>query len=67
MLAVMAALRNSERVDSRGVTLLTVPAARLPKAVFQEESGRTVCSREHSAPLEIACAPLTASFGIFDS
>ncbi|KAG9015404.1 hypothetical protein FRB94_000008 [Tulasnella sp. JGI-2019a] len=51
LLAVMAALRNT----------------RLPKPKFDEDTGRTTCSRIERIPLDIRRVPLCASFGIFDS
>ncbi|WWC72340.1 uncharacterized protein I206_106302 [Kwoniella pini CBS 10737] len=51
VLAVMAALQNT----------------RLPKARYDEESGRTICSRTEMYPLQLGSIPLSCSFGIFDS
>ncbi|KAG8852346.1 hypothetical protein FRB96_008692 [Tulasnella sp. 330] len=50
LLAVMAALRNTC----------------LPNAKFDEDTGRTTCSRGGRSPLDIRRVPLCASFGIFD-
>lgn len=41
--------------------------ARLPKATYDELSGRTVCSRKTYVPLEIRRLPISMSFGVFDS
>jgi len=51
LLAMVAALRNT----------------RLPKAAYNEETGRTTCSRKIKVPLQINRMPLSMSFGIFDS
>ncbi|KIY68420.1 hypothetical protein CYLTODRAFT_374405 [Cylindrobasidium torrendii FP15055 ss-10] len=50
LLAMIAALKN--------VTL--------PKATFDEDTGRTVCTRKESAPLNLKCLPISFTFGIFD-
>ncbi|OBZ70475.1 putative aspartate-semialdehyde dehydrogenase [Grifola frondosa] len=41
--------------------------ARLPKATFNDETGRTVCSRKEKIPLQMHRLPMSVSFGIFDS
>ncbi|KAK2464837.1 hypothetical protein APHAL10511_003136 [Amanita phalloides] len=53
LLAMVAALRNT----------------RLPKPTFDEESGKTVCSRQDWIELELdpARLPVSMSFGTFDS
>ncbi|EJD01703.1 uncharacterized protein FOMMEDRAFT_88508 [Fomitiporia mediterranea MF3/22] len=51
LLAMIAALKNT----------------RLPKATFDEETGRTTCSRKEKTALQILRTPLAISFGIFDS
>ncbi|KAH9833828.1 ribosomal protein S5 domain 2-type protein [Rhodofomes roseus] len=51
LLAMMAALKNT----------------RLPKATFESETGRTVCSRKTKIPLQVNRLPVSMSFGIFDS
>ncbi|WWC65487.1 uncharacterized protein I303_108105 [Kwoniella dejecticola CBS 10117] len=51
VLAVMAALKNT----------------RLPKAKYDEETARTICSRTEIYPLQLGSIPLSCSFGIFDS
>jgi len=51
LLAMVAALRNTQ----------------LPKATFDPETGRTICSRKTKIPLQISRLPLSMSFGIFDS
>ncbi|WVF68114.1 hypothetical protein IAT40_002877 [Kwoniella sp. CBS 6097] len=51
VLAVMAALKN----------------ARLPSARYDEETGRTICSRTETHPLTLGRIPLSCSFGIFES
>ncbi|KAH7929016.1 ribosomal protein S5 domain 2-like protein [Leucogyrophana mollusca] len=54
-------------------TLLAMVAAlknvTLPKASFDEETGRTTCSRKTRAPLQLQLsrAPYSASFGIVDA
>ncbi|EMD40344.1 hypothetical protein CERSUDRAFT_148276 [Gelatoporia subvermispora B] len=50
LLAMVAALKNT----------------RLPKARFDEEAGRTVCSRKVKEPLHIGRLPTAMTFGIFD-
>ncbi|KAH9942593.1 ribosomal protein S5 domain 2-type protein [Amylocystis lapponica] len=50
LLAMVAALKNT----------------RLPKATFDEETGRTTCSRKTRLPLQISRLPASMSFGIFD-
>ncbi|OCF34454.1 exosome complex component RRP43 [Kwoniella heveanensis BCC8398] len=51
VLAVMAALKNT----------------RLPTARYDEETGRTICSRTETHPLTLGRIPLSCSFGIFES
>ncbi|OWZ69111.1 exosome complex component RRP43 [Cryptococcus neoformans Tu401-1] len=51
VLAVMAALRNT----------------RLPKAVYDDDTQRTICSRTERYPLTLGRMPLACSFGIFES
>ncbi|KAH8118854.1 ribosomal protein S5 domain 2-type protein [Phellopilus nigrolimitatus] len=51
LLAMTAALKNT----------------RLPKATYNEESGKTTCSRKEKHPLQIQRTPVAVSFGIFDS
>ncbi|WVW81134.1 hypothetical protein I302_103125 [Kwoniella bestiolae CBS 10118] len=51
VLAVMAALRN----------------VKLPKARYEEETTRTICSRTEKYPLQLGRIPLSCSFGIFES
>ncbi|KAF9819470.1 hypothetical protein IEO21_02078 [Rhodonia placenta] len=51
LLAMVAALRNT----------------RLPKARYDEETGRTVSSRMERIPLPAPRLPLSMSFGIFDA
>ncbi|KAI0677709.1 ribosomal protein S5 domain 2-type protein [Trametes maxima] len=50
LLAMVAALKNTT----------------LPKATYNEETGRTVCSRKVREPLQIGRTPTSFSFGIFD-
>ncbi|KAJ3553658.1 hypothetical protein NM688_g3493 [Phlebia brevispora] len=40
---------------------------RLPKATYNEETGRTTCTRKAMIPLQINRLPLATSFGVFDS
>lgn len=51
LIAMVAALRN----------------VRLPEASFNEDTGRTLCSRNSLSPLSLGKLPFPASFGIFDS
>ncbi|KAI8989873.1 ribosomal protein S5 domain 2-like protein [Trametes punicea] len=50
LLAMVAALKNT----------------RLPKATYNEETKRTICSRKVMEPLRIGRLPTSFSFGIFD-
>jgi len=50
LLAMVAALKNT----------------RLPAAKFEEDTGRTICSKE-LIPLSLRCAPYAVTFGVFDS
>ncbi|KAG5644807.1 hypothetical protein DXG03_007629 [Asterophora parasitica] len=51
LLAMVAALKNTT----------------LPKATYDEESQRTICSRRTKSPLPISRTPVSMSFGLFDS
>lgn len=51
LVAMVAALRNT----------------RLPTATYNEDTGRTTCSRRTKAPLAIGRLPISASFGTFES
>ncbi|KAK8850343.1 hypothetical protein IAR55_004261 [Kwoniella newhampshirensis] len=51
VLAVMTALKN----------------ARLPRATYDDDSGRTICSRTERFPLQLGRIPLSCSYGIFES
>jgi len=51
LMAMVAALKNTQ----------------LPQVTFDEESGRTRCSRKIKTPLQISRTPISMSFGIFDS
>ncbi|KAF8733958.1 hypothetical protein AX14_003527 [Amanita brunnescens Koide BX004] len=53
LLGMVAALQNTQ----------------LPKPTFDEESGRTICSRQEKVALEIDSGriPISMSFGVFDS
>lgn len=64
--AMVAALKNSKRQRTPDVLFLTL-AARLPKAVYHEETGQTLCSRKVTIPLQLTQTPVSSSFGIFDS
>ena len=47
--------------------LLTVDhPATLPKATYNEETGRTTCTRKIRAPLPLKRLPISYSFGVFD-
>ncbi|TFK46957.1 hypothetical protein OE88DRAFT_1714739 [Heliocybe sulcata] len=51
LIAMVSALRNT----------------RLPKTTYDEDTGRTTCSRKDRTPLQINASPLSMSFGIFES
>jgi len=51
LIAMVAALKNT----------------RVPKAMYNEETGQTICSRETLVPLQLNRFPVSFSFGIFDS
>ncbi|CCM05533.1 uncharacterized protein FIBRA_07759 [Fibroporia radiculosa] len=51
LLAMVAALKNTQ----------------LPEATYDEETGRTTCSRKVKQPLQLGRSPTSMSFGIFDS
>ncbi|KNZ72693.1 Exosome complex exonuclease RRP43 [Termitomyces sp. J132] len=51
LLAMIAALKNTQ----------------LPKATYDEETGRTICTRKSKVPLQIARTPIAMSFGVFNS
>jgi exosome complex component RRP43 len=38
----------------------------LPKATYNEETGRTTCTRKIREPLLLKCLPISYSFGVFD-
>ncbi|KAK0190356.1 ribosomal protein S5 domain 2-like protein [Armillaria mellea] len=46
-------------------TLIAMP--KLPKATYNEDTGRTTCSRKVMTPLQIERLPIALSFGVFDS
>jgi len=52
-------------------TLLAMVAAlknvRLPKATYHEETNHVTCSRKTREPLSLSEAPISSSFGVFDS
>ncbi|EKM59904.1 uncharacterized protein PHACADRAFT_181840 [Phanerochaete carnosa HHB-10118-sp] len=50
LVAMIAALQNT----------------RLPKATFDEDTGRVLCTRKEMIPLQISRFPLSMSFGVFD-
>ena len=69
LLAMVAALRNSESPGPVSADVwgsCVVHVARLPTATYDEERGRTVCSRKVMRSLEIGRTPTAFSFGIFD-
>ncbi|KAG6838926.1 hypothetical protein H0H93_006225, partial [Arthromyces matolae] len=39
----------------------------LPKATYDEETGRTTCTRNTKLPLQITRTPIAMSFGVFNS
>jgi len=51
--------------------LLAIVAAlqdvKLPKATYNEETGKTTCSRKQLEPLRISRLPVSTTFGFFDS
>ncbi|KAK0230180.1 ribosomal protein S5 domain 2-like protein [Armillaria fumosa] len=51
LIAMVAALKNTK----------------LPKATYNEDIGRTTCSRKVMTPLQIERLPIALSFGVFDS
>lgn len=51
LIAMVAALKNTQ----------------LPKATFDEDTGRTTCSRSTKVPLQVTRTPVSMSFGVFDS
>ncbi|KAG6899991.1 hypothetical protein C0993_004610 [Termitomyces sp. T159_Od127] len=51
LLAMVAALKNTQ----------------LPKATYDEETGRTTCTRKIKSPLQINRTPISMSFGVFNS
>lgn len=69
LLAMIAALKNSKLVahNARPYVNDFLLSAKLPKATFDEETGRITCSRSDSVSLDIRRSPSSASFGIFDS
>lgn len=67
LIAMVAALKNSTHSHSRVRYLYTdTLLARLPKAIFDENTGRTLCTRKEQIPLEITRLPISMTFGIFD-
>ncbi|KAI0302799.1 ribosomal protein S5 domain 2-type protein [Multifurca ochricompacta] len=50
LIAMVAALKNTT----------------LPTATFNEETGRTMCSRKLRKPLPLECLPVSYTFGVFD-
>ena len=67
LLAMIAALKNSERVPRYANPFVHIPEAQLPKATFNEETGSTICSRKQKQHLDMKRTPVSTSFGIFDS
>ncbi|KAG6887911.1 hypothetical protein C0992_010261 [Termitomyces sp. T32_za158] len=70
LLAMVAALKNSQflhRVDSVSCLYSLSNAAQLPKATYDEETGRTICTRKTKSPLQIKRTPIAMSFGVFNS
>ncbi|THH15954.1 hypothetical protein EW146_g4613 [Bondarzewia mesenterica] len=72
LVAMVSALKNSLSLflflltpEEMEIALFT--AAHLPKATFDEDTGRTTCSRKIRTPLAISRLPLSLSFGLFDS
>ncbi|CAD6579550.1 MAG: hypothetical protein TREMPRED_002516 [Tremellales sp. Tagirdzhanova-0007] len=65
VLAVMSALKNRDSENAHSPVLAMI--ARLPRATFDDETGRTTCSRDETFPLPLDRFPLSASFGIFHS
>lgn len=78
LIAMVAALQNSTyrtTLSKLHVRLLLqlgsdctiLSAATLPKATYNEDTGRTTCTRSPRSPLEITRLPLSMSFGVFDT
>ncbi|KAG6917662.1 hypothetical protein DXG01_001637 [Tephrocybe rancida] len=69
LLAMVAALKNSlSPLFIQNLSLAqSKRTAQLPKATFDEETGRTTCTRKTKSPLHIARTPVAMSFGVFDS
>ncbi len=69
LLAMVAALKNSECPRHSCFippSSCTTRAVTLPKATYDEDRHRTVCSRKIREPLQIGRLPTSYSFGIFD-
>lgn len=68
LIAMVAALQNSAwPIFPPSAICADFCPARLPKAKFDEDTGRTTCSRKTLSPLQISRTPLAMSFGLFDS
>ena len=67
LLAMVAALNNSEYNSLLTKAIIHLFTASLPKATFDEDRGVTICSREESTTLGIQNVPISMTFGVFDS
>lgn len=70
LIAMVSALQNSTSwlfaINLPAHDLCTAVSARLPKATFDEDTGRVLCTRKEKIPLQINRFPLSMSFGILD-
>ncbi len=70
---MVAALKNSRLLSPLPPKAPAHPlsffssVAKLPKATYNEDIGRTTCSRKVMRPLQIERLPIALSFGVFDS
>lgn len=69
LLAIVAALQNGKVAAPtrarRGTDQEYI--VKLPRAKFNEETGKTICSRKELDPLRINRLPISMTFGFFDS
>ena len=52
-------------IAPKRVTLI-IPAARLPRAKYDEDTGKVSCSRHDRVPLVLTNLPIAMSFGVFN-
>lgn len=69
VLAVMAALRNSEDVILPRIVDVSADCetAKLPRAIYDPRTSKTRCVRGDTYPLGLGRIPLSCSLGIFQS